>query len=94
MDNNLTDFEKQEIEGSPKTKPKMTEWIGLGQQYGISVTIWDEGITIEKKKKTDKQTPEGKNIWESTQKMNISNAVIKELFIRLPEYYKLTKKKE
>lgn len=83
---NLMDFEPN------KRNPKAKEWINLGQDYGISITVWDNGVTVEKRKKSEKKTEDGKNIWDSTEKINFSNTVLKELFVRIPEYYRLTKK--
>jgi hypothetical protein len=68
-------------------KPVSTDWISLGQSYGVSIAVWQNGITLTKKKK------EG-NDWKDTEKFNLSKKVMTELFVRIPGWFASISKEE
>ncbi len=70
-----------------ENKPVLTDWISTGENKGLAIAIWEDAITLSK------QTKEGDK-WETSQKINLSNYLIERLYIRLPKYYDMTKKKK
>lgn len=81
----LERFKEQETKKG--NKPIETDWLPLGENYGLSIAVWEQGITLQKRKKEN-------NEWKTTDKIDLSHSVIERLFVRFPHYFELTKKKE
>ena len=95
---NLTDEEKKQMyetwiksqqEQKKEVKhPIMTEWIPLGKNYGVSISIWDNGITLQKRKRNESGE------WENTnQKFNLSKTIMERIFLKIPGWYAMVKEK-
>ena len=70
-----------------KKRPVSTEWLPLGENYGVNIAIWDNGVTLTKRKKVD-------NEWQDTEKFNLSKKVMTELFVRIPSWFTTISKEE
>lgn len=70
-----------------KNRPIETDWLPLGEGHGISIAVWENSVTLQKKKKENDK-------WETKEKITLSHAVIERLAVRFPRFFELTKKKE
>lgn len=79
--------EVKRVNGEEKKQPIKKEWIGLGENYGVSIAQWPNGITLTKRKKEGEQ-------WQDTEKFNLSAKVMTELFVRIPTWFKEIKEEK
>jgi hypothetical protein len=77
----------QKPKEEPKQKPVMTDWLPLGQNYGVNIAVWPNGITLTKRKKEGDQ-------WQDTERFNLSKKVMTELFVRIPGWFAIVSKEE
>jgi hypothetical protein len=68
-----------------KPKPLYKNYFPLGEGQGISLTLWENGLQLERKVRD-----ENKN-WKTEQQIVLARQILEKLFIRLPYLFKLMK---
>lgn len=69
-----------------KARPQETDWFSQGEDQGIAVAIWDDSITLQKKKKVGDE-------WQVIWKVSLSNSILERMCVRIPKWFEMTKKK-
>lgn len=67
-----------------KKRPIFQEWLPLGESYGVNISVWDNGVTLQKRKKESGE-------WTDTEKFTLSKTVLERIFLKIPYWYGLIK---
>ncbi|MBS3052458.1 MAG: hypothetical protein J4428_03755 [Candidatus Aenigmarchaeota archaeon] len=79
---------KTEAPTKPKgNAPLMKEYYSLGEGKGISATVWENNVQLQRQEKID-----GK--WEVKQEINLAKPILEKLFVRIPVLYNRIKIEE
>jgi len=70
-----------------KKKPKYKAYWSLGEGQGISVTVWENSLQLQRRVRENGE-------WRTEQEITLARPILEKLYIRLPHLFYLMKKKE
>lgn len=74
---------KREQKPKEKPKPKYKAYFPLGEGQGISVSVWENNIQLQRRVRDENGN------WKTEQEIALARPILEKLYIRLPYLFRL-----